>query len=199
MKSPCLTCDLYAQSKDNPVCKECEERIRYVNAIDGIQLPDSALRVRKRAFMGKLKKGEIYIQSVCDQYHIELSDLKSRKFGGNLREIRKQIINTLRYDHKLSMKDIGKLLNKTQQAISRILNPADPKPTTHIDTEKEVKQLDKEDIDTSDDKKFIFIDFKKVTRLDLWDSLIAAADRNFRTVEGHALYLINKGLNDEQP
>ena len=89
MKSPCLTCDLYAQSKDNPVCKECEERIRYVNAIDGIQLPDSALKVRKRASMGKLKKGEIYIQSVCDQYHIELSDLKSRKFGGNLREIRK--------------------------------------------------------------------------------------------------------------
>jgi len=206
MKSPCLTCDLGDKSKDNPVCKDCELRIQYVNSIDGMELPDQDMRIRKRASSEKLKKGELFIQSICDQFHVEPSDIKSRKFGGNLREIRRQIANTLRYQYKLSMKDIGKLLNKTQQSVSKILNPEEVKPTSKKETftfnippaSSETVNVGHHDTYNPEDRKVIFIDFKKVTRLDLWGKLIKAADVNFRTVEGHALYLINKGLNDEQ-
>lgn len=197
MKSPCLSCDLKDHSKDNQVCKECDERVQYVNSIDGIELPDQDMRIRKKASLGKLKKAESYIQSVCDQYHIDLSDFKSRKFGGNLRETRRQVANTLRYDHGLSMKDIGKLLNKTQQAVSVILNPKEVKPTSKNLNNKPISNKDNKveskASHTSNVKDYIYVCFKD--RPELFKQLIESAEKNFRTPDGQALYLICEGLN----
>ncbi len=43
MKNPCVTCDRSAQSKDNPQCYACEDRVRYVASLGGMHagVPDA--------------------------------------------------------------------------------------------------------------------------------------------------------------
>lgn len=192
MRSPCLACDLKDQSKDNPVCKECDERVQYVDLINGIERPDKAMRVKKQPSSDKLRRAELYIQSTCEKHLIDLKDLKSRKFSGNLGAVRRDIAHTLRYDFKLSMKSIGKLLNKSQQAVSVILNPKEAKPilppgATNTHTTGRPDQTVEE---SEPDKIFIIINFKD--HPDIHEHLIKTAKTNFRKPEDHVLYLINK-------
>jgi len=215
IESPCLSCVLKNYSKDNPTCKDCDARCDYIKIIDGASPATLVRPVIKRASTAKLKQAELYIQEYCEKHFIALEDLKSRRFSGGLSEARAVIAYKLRHEYVLSLKDIGKLLGKTQQAISVILKPKVTKSAKTVSIEEgvipltrtpagdlSVKAEDCHGYTTDlppvqpiretelDSKKFIILDFKEYQ--DLYNHVIKTAKANFRKPEDHILYLINK-------
>ncbi len=215
MKSPCRECELENYSKDNPTCRDCDERVHYVRALDGFdasnQQPQSEKPFRAKTIIStdKLKKAELYIQQTCNKHFIDLDDLKGRRRAGNLGAVRTEIIFTLRKEFKLSMLDIGKLLGKTYQAISYVLNSKKARVQLITrDISRLIQSRDKQpkpfegvrvvngeqDDPQKETKEFIYISFEKQNGL--YKSLAQAADNNFRTPEGQVLYFISEALKD---
>ena len=117
LESPCLTCDLKDSSKDNSVCKDCDARCDYVRVMCG-GVPSTAIKpATMRISMSDLKKAELYIQQTCKKYFVELEDLKSQRYAGGLGDIKREIINTLYHDHKLTQKEIARIFGKSENAI----------------------------------------------------------------------------------
>gem|GEM_PF-3030603 len=163
--------------------------------------------------MDKIKPARLYIQKVCEKKFITIDDLKSQRYAGGLGDIKREVINTLYHQYKLTQKEIAHLFGKSENAIwmmlqkkSKQTQPVEPLKKSeggHIDHEQinfanppaagELVMVGRQSSlkkPSSDDKKlFIIVDFKN--HIDLYNFLIKSAETNFRKPEDHILYLIN--------